>query len=104
MDATCGMRQCVSEQHKELYETAHTGDALTQVTASFSNCVSASSCENRLRLIMINIVQRYNRRGIQPDGKVANYVESEQIVSIICTDSIHRASFVQVFIYRLQIH
>ncbi|RVE44068.1 hypothetical protein evm_011305 [Chilo suppressalis] len=39
---------------------------------------------------------RYNRRGIEPSGKVANYVETEQIVSIICSDSIHRASFVQV--------
>ncbi|XP_050554098.1 phosphatidylinositide phosphatase SAC2 isoform X2 [Spodoptera frugiperda] len=39
---------------------------------------------------------RYNRRGIEPGGKVANYVETEQIVSIICSDSIHRASFVQV--------
>ncbi|XP_063834532.1 phosphatidylinositide phosphatase SAC2 isoform X2 [Ostrinia nubilalis] len=39
---------------------------------------------------------RYNRRGIEPGGKVANYVETEQIVSIVCSDSIHRASFVQV--------
>ncbi|KAI8423060.1 hypothetical protein MSG28_014146 [Choristoneura fumiferana] len=39
---------------------------------------------------------RYNRRGIEPGGKVANYVETEQIVSIMCSDSIHRASFVQV--------
>lgn len=39
---------------------------------------------------------RYNRRGIEQSGKVANYVETEQIVSIICSDSIHRASFVQV--------
>lgn len=39
---------------------------------------------------------RYNRRGIEPGGKVANYVETEQIVSIVCSDSIHRASFIQV--------
>ncbi|XP_045488697.1 phosphatidylinositide phosphatase SAC2 [Pieris rapae] len=39
---------------------------------------------------------RYNRRGIEPSGKVANYVETEQIVSLVCSDSIHRASFVQV--------
>ncbi|XP_049880526.1 phosphatidylinositide phosphatase SAC2 isoform X2 [Pectinophora gossypiella] len=39
---------------------------------------------------------RYNRRGIDSSGKVANYVETEQIVSIICSDCVHRASFVQV--------
>ncbi|CAK1541007.1 unnamed protein product [Leptosia nina] len=39
---------------------------------------------------------RYNRRGIEPSGKVANYVETEQIVSLVCSDSIHRAAFVQV--------
>ncbi|CAH2245690.1 jg4850 [Pararge aegeria aegeria] len=50
----------------------------------------------RIRGITTILPNRYNRRGIEPSGKVANYVETEQIVSIICSDSIHRASFVQV--------
>ncbi|KOB68497.1 putative suppressor of actin [Operophtera brumata] len=37
-----------------------------------------------------------NTESLSSSGKVANYVETEQIVSIICSDSIHRASFVQV--------
>ncbi|XP_041985567.1 phosphatidylinositide phosphatase SAC2 [Aricia agestis] len=39
---------------------------------------------------------RYNRRGIEPGGKVANYVETEQIVSLVCADTVHRAAFLQV--------
>ncbi|CAB3378681.1 Hypothetical predicted protein [Cloeon dipterum] len=35
---------------------------------------------------------RYNRRGVDEDGKVANYVETEQIISYLD----HRVSFVQV--------
>ncbi|XP_013185101.2 phosphatidylinositide phosphatase SAC2 [Amyelois transitella] len=68
-------------------------------TESLSN---ANSCDETFTLAVISrrsryqAGTRYNRRGIEPDGKVANYVETEQIVSIICSDSIHRASFVQV--------
>ncbi|XP_053619511.1 phosphatidylinositide phosphatase SAC2 isoform X2 [Plodia interpunctella] len=63
---------------------------------------SASSCDETFTLAVMSrrsryqAGTRYNRRGIEPDGKVANYVETEQIVSIICSDSIHRAAFVQV--------
>lgn len=68
-------------------------------TESLSN---SNSCDETFTLGLISrrsryqAGTRYNRRGIEPDGKVANYVETEQIVSIICSDSIHRASFVQV--------
>ncbi|XP_026729187.1 phosphatidylinositide phosphatase SAC2-like isoform X1 [Trichoplusia ni] len=68
-------------------------------TESLNN---ASSCDETFTLGVISrrsryqAGTRYNRRGIEPGGKVANYVETEQIVSIICSDSIHRASFVQV--------
>ncbi|XP_047035991.1 phosphatidylinositide phosphatase SAC2 isoform X2 [Helicoverpa zea] len=68
-------------------------------TESLSN---SSSCDETFTLGLISrrsryqAGTRYNRRGIEPGGKVANYVETEQIVSIICSDSIHRASFVQV--------
>ncbi|XP_030025853.1 phosphatidylinositide phosphatase SAC2 isoform X1 [Manduca sexta] len=63
---------------------------------------STNSCDETFTLGLISrrsryqAGTRYNRRGIEPGGNVANYVETEQIVSIICTDSIHRASFVQV--------
>ncbi|XP_013142093.1 PREDICTED: phosphatidylinositide phosphatase SAC2 isoform X2 [Papilio polytes] len=63
---------------------------------------SGNSCDDTFTLGLISrrsryqAGTRYNRRGIEPGGKVANYVETEQIVSIICTDSIHRASFLQV--------
>ncbi|XP_052745117.1 phosphatidylinositide phosphatase SAC2 [Bicyclus anynana] len=63
---------------------------------------SSSTCDETFTLGLISrrsryqAGTRYNRRGIEPSGKVANYVETEQIVSIICSDSIHRASFVQV--------
>ncbi|XP_072934408.1 phosphatidylinositide phosphatase SAC2 [Epargyreus clarus] len=68
-------------------------------TESLSN---TSTCDETFTLGLISrrsryqAGTRYNRRGIEPGGKVANYVETEQIVSIICSDSIHRASFVQV--------
>ncbi|XP_022827360.1 phosphatidylinositide phosphatase SAC2 isoform X2 [Spodoptera litura] len=68
-------------------------------TESLSN---ANTCDETFTLGLISrrsryqAGTRYNRRGIEPGGKVANYVETEQIVSIICSDSIHRASFVQV--------
>jgi phosphatidylinositol 4-phosphatase len=35
---------------------------------------------------------RYNRRGVDENGKVANYVETEQIISYLD----HQVSFVQV--------
>ena len=35
---------------------------------------------------------RYKRRGVDEDGKVANYVETEQIISY----SHHRVAFIQV--------
>ncbi|CAH2059278.1 unnamed protein product, partial [Iphiclides podalirius] len=63
---------------------------------------TSNSCDETFTLGLISrrsryqAGTRYNRRGIEPGGKVANYVETEQIVSIICSDSIHRASFVQV--------
>ncbi|XP_045506510.1 phosphatidylinositide phosphatase SAC2 isoform X2 [Colias croceus] len=63
---------------------------------------SNSSCDETFTLGLISrrsryqAGTRYNRRGIEPTGRVANYVETEQIVSIVCSDSIHRASFVQV--------
>ncbi|XP_013165618.1 PREDICTED: phosphatidylinositide phosphatase SAC2-like isoform X3 [Papilio xuthus] len=63
---------------------------------------SGNTCDDTFTLGLISrrsryqAGTRYNRRGIEPGGKVANYVETEQIVSIICTDSIHRASFLQV--------
>ncbi|XP_068625713.1 phosphatidylinositide phosphatase SAC2 [Battus philenor] len=63
---------------------------------------NSNSCDETFTLGLISrrsryqAGTRYNRRGIEPGGKVANYVETEQIVSIICSDSIHRASFVQV--------
>ncbi|KAJ0170769.1 hypothetical protein K1T71_013541 [Dendrolimus kikuchii] len=63
---------------------------------------NANTCDETFTLGLISrrsryqAGTRYNRRGIEPGGKVANYVETEQIVSIICSDSIHRASFVQV--------
>ncbi|KAJ8715665.1 hypothetical protein PYW07_010147 [Mythimna separata] len=63
---------------------------------------SANTCDETFTLGLISrrsryqAGTRYNRRGIEAGGKVANYVETEQIVSIICSDSIHRASFVQV--------
>ncbi|XP_037967524.2 phosphatidylinositide phosphatase SAC2 [Plutella xylostella] len=63
---------------------------------------AASSCDETFTLGLVSrrsryqAGTRYNRRGIEPGGKVANYVETEQIVSIICSDTIHRASFVQV--------
>ncbi|XP_052751228.1 phosphatidylinositide phosphatase SAC2 isoform X4 [Galleria mellonella] len=68
-------------------------------TESLSN---SNSCDETFTLGLISrrsryqAGTRYNRRGIEPEGKVANYVETEQIVSIICSDSVHRASFVQV--------
>ncbi|XP_034837444.1 phosphatidylinositide phosphatase SAC2 isoform X2 [Maniola hyperantus] len=74
-------------------------DANPLNTESLSN---SSSCDETFTLGLISrrsryqAGTRYNRRGIEPEGKVANYVETEQIVSIICSDSIHRASFVQV--------
>ncbi|KAF9408064.1 hypothetical protein HW555_012126 [Spodoptera exigua] len=74
-------------------------DANPLNTESLSN---ANSCDETFTLGLISrrsryqAGTRYNRRGIEPGGKVANYVETEQIVSIICSDSIHRASFVQV--------
>uniref|UniRef100_A0A2A4JFU2 SAC domain-containing protein n=1 Tax=Heliothis virescens TaxID=7102 RepID=A0A2A4JFU2_HELVI len=74
-------------------------DANPLNTESLSN---SSSCDETFTLGLISrrsryqAGTRYNRRGIEPGGKVANYVETEQIVSIICSDSIHRASFVQV--------
>ncbi|XP_032523606.2 phosphatidylinositide phosphatase SAC2 isoform X1 [Danaus plexippus] len=63
---------------------------------------STNSCDETFTLGLISrrsryqAGTRYNRRGIEPGGRVANYVETEQIVSIVCSDSIHRASFVQV--------
>ncbi|CAG8529351.1 9614_t:CDS:10, partial [Gigaspora rosea] len=39
---------------------------------------------------------RYQRRGINEQGAVANYVETEQILSIKIDDSNHNVSFVQV--------
>ncbi|XP_063369181.1 phosphatidylinositide phosphatase SAC2 [Cydia amplana] len=63
---------------------------------------SGGSCDETFTLGVISrrsryqAGTRYNRRGIEPEGHVANYVETEQIVSIMCSDSIHRASFVQV--------
>ncbi|XP_050685103.1 phosphatidylinositide phosphatase SAC2 isoform X2 [Leptidea sinapis] len=74
-------------------------DANPLNTASLSG---SSTCDETFTLGVISrrsryqAGTRYNRRGIEPDGKVANYVETEQIVSIVCSDSIHRASFVQV--------
>ncbi|XP_045780758.1 phosphatidylinositide phosphatase SAC2 isoform X1 [Maniola jurtina] len=74
-------------------------DANPLNTESLSN---SSTCDETFTLGLISrrsryqAGTRYNRRGIEPEGKVANYVETEQIVSIICSDSIHRASFVQV--------
>ncbi|KAL0861019.1 hypothetical protein ABMA27_009543 [Loxostege sticticalis] len=74
-------------------------DANPLNTESLTN---TNSCDETFTLGLISrrsryqAGTRYNRRGIEPGGKVANYVESEQIVSIICSDSIHRASFVQV--------
>ncbi|XP_026498745.2 phosphatidylinositide phosphatase SAC2 isoform X1 [Vanessa tameamea] len=74
-------------------------DANPLNTESLSN---ANTCDEKFTLGLISrrsryqAGTRYNRRGIEPEGKVANYVETEQIVSIICSDSIHRASFVQV--------
>ncbi|XP_075986517.1 phosphatidylinositide phosphatase spermathreecae isoform X2 [Anticarsia gemmatalis] len=74
-------------------------DANPLNTESLTN---ASSCDETFTLGLISrrsryqAGTRYNRRGIDGTGKVANYVETEQIVSIICSDSIHRASFVQV--------
>ncbi|CAH0721208.1 unnamed protein product, partial [Brenthis ino] len=74
-------------------------DANPLNTESLSN---VNSCDETFTLGLISrrsryqAGTRYNRRGIESGGKVANYVETEQIVSIICSDSIHRASFVQV--------
>ncbi|XP_050357404.1 phosphatidylinositide phosphatase SAC2 isoform X2 [Nymphalis io] len=74
-------------------------DANPLNTESLSN---TNTCDEKFTLGLISrrsryqAGTRYNRRGIEPEGKVANYVETEQIVSIICSDSIHRASFVQV--------
>ncbi|GBP27703.1 Phosphatidylinositide phosphatase SAC2 [Eumeta japonica] len=74
-------------------------DANPLNTESLSN---TNSCDETFTIGLISrrsryqAGTRYNRRGIDSNGKVANYVETEQIVSIICSDSIHRASFIQV--------
>lgn len=71
------------------YNIVGTGNQYLQLKLKSNVCLS---------LFFYSFFFRYNRRGIEPGGKVANYVETEQIVSLICTDSIHRASFVQVIV------
>ena len=81
---------------------AGAGDFIMPIMQGFVQVTRCTIEENHFDFILIsrrscqNSGLRYKRRGADDDGRVANFVETEQIIDFSVGDRRHIVSFVQI--------